>query len=386
MCIRDSFFSEALDKISADWEASGVPEYGPVECFAVDLDLPPLERWAEVIGAYKTKMAPAAVYLREMLKMMETQLAESGAAVPQGFSVHLAAQQLCAAGHMDLAELQSVASLSGFSAEDLGLLQLAYEASARCSCVVANTPDGAPLHARTLDWGALFLRDLAVNIEFQRAGQTVFSAATWAGYLGVLTGCAPGRFAASVNYRSLQGSLVQNFSSGLQGGWPVGFLVRHVLQDPARYPDYDSARAMLSSAPLMSPCYLVVTGCVAGQGSSITRNREGEEQDKAQQLRTAPIVMTNVDLLSRQQHRDTKESSPRRVCAVFYLKAHGDLFADADSAWQLLSTPPLNNTITLYVPCCLAHSTPHLWRQGCVMCPATGQCDTRVHINNPMLL
>eukprot|EP00658_Telonema_sp_P-2_P084343 TRINITY_DN9340_c0_g1_i1.p1 TRINITY_DN9340_c0_g1~~TRINITY_DN9340_c0_g1_i1.p1 ORF type:complete len:474 (+),score=101.36 TRINITY_DN9340_c0_g1_i1:239-1660(+) len=310
-------------------------------------------------------MKPAAMYLREMIKMMETQLKDAGPVVPQGFTVRLAAQQLCGAGHMDMDELTSVAALSGFDVEDLGLLQLAYEASARCTSVVANQKDGSPLHARTLDWGAMFLRDLAIQVNFQRGGVTVYTAATWAGYLGVLTGCSHNRFSISVNYRSLKGTLIENFTMGLRGGWPVGFLVRSVLEDEVKFPDYSTARAHLASTPLMSPTYFVITGIQPDQASSITRNRGGEEPDKCQDLSVGPITMTNVDLLSRQQHRDTRQSSPRRVCAVFYLKDRSDRFDSAQSAWELLHTPPINNTITLYAT---------------VMCAATGVVECRVPI------
>jgi hypothetical protein len=58
-----------------------------------------------------------------------------------------------------------------------------------------------PLHGRTMDWDMPALERLAIEVEFQQAGKTVFLATTWAGYVGVLTGMRPGAWSVSINYR-----------------------------------------------------------------------------------------------------------------------------------------------------------------------------------------
>jgi len=51
-----------------------------------------------------------------------------------------------------------VAALAGMEIEDFCMLQCAYEVAAKCSSIIASLEDGSPCHARTMDWGALFLR------------------------------------------------------------------------------------------------------------------------------------------------------------------------------------------------------------------------------------
>jgi len=64
-----------------------------------------------------------------------------------------------------------------------------------------------------------------------------------------------------------------------------------------------------------------------------------------------PITQTNTDCTSSQQHNDSKKSAPRRVCSVFFFKdkAGGkDVFDSIEEAWELLTTYPIYNAITLY--------------------------------------
>ena len=58
-------------------------------------------------------------------------------------------------------------------------------------------------------------------------GQTLFSACTWAGYVGVLTGVRGGGYSVSVNYRRTEAGN-NSMARGLVGAhWPVSFLVRN---------------------------------------------------------------------------------------------------------------------------------------------------------------
>jgi hypothetical protein len=68
-----------------------------------------------------------------------------------------------------------------------------YELSDACTSIVAETEDGTIYHARNLDfWDGMgftaSLKDLALHADFQRDGQSVFRAMTFAGYAGVLSG------------------------------------------------------------------------------------------------------------------------------------------------------------------------------------------------------
>ena len=81
------------------------------------------------------------------------------------------------------------------------------------------------------------LSSLTLEVDFVQAGELVFSATTWAGYLGVLTGVRGGGYSVSVNYRRSEAAgtsdagmikgVISNFlSRGFVGRhWPVSFLV-----------------------------------------------------------------------------------------------------------------------------------------------------------------
>lgn len=117
------------------------------------------------------------------------------------------------------------------------------QAFAHCTSIVVDGPDGTPIHFRTMDWGDADrttlgggmpeLKAITVMIDFQRDGKTVYSATTWAGYVGVLTGMRHGGWSVSVNFRvtedwgSLKGFL-KNAWAGVTSSWPVGFLNRYV--------------------------------------------------------------------------------------------------------------------------------------------------------------
>lgn len=155
-------------------------------------------------------------------------------------------------------------------------MNLMYELSASCTSLIVETESG-PMLARNLDWALPKLARLAINIEFTSAGQPVFSSTTFPGLVGCLTGCKPGAFAISINFRSpatTQFELVQSFlasvASAATGAWPVSFLARRCLEEDK---SYTAARATLGASPLISPVYFTVCGVERGEGILITRDR-----------------------------------------------------------------------------------------------------------------
>src|SRR5580658_2391321 len=70
-----------------------------------------------------------------------------------------------------------------------------------CTAFAIDTPSG-PLHARNLDWtsanGRLASETIIVN--FRRGEQgPLYRTIGWPGFVGCLSGVAPGRFAATLN-------------------------------------------------------------------------------------------------------------------------------------------------------------------------------------------
>ena len=95
-----------------------------------------------------------------------------------------------------------------------------------------------------------FLKEMKIEVEYQTGGRCVSRCVTragtvplessiraasshgtiffvYVGYVGALTGCKPGGYSVSANYRATRdGTLVDNIKKRLGSGWPVGFLVR----------------------------------------------------------------------------------------------------------------------------------------------------------------
>lgn len=73
----------------------------------------------------------------------------------------------------------------------------------------------------------------------------------------------PGGFGVAVNRRPGCDTSTTNGTS-----WPVGFLVRSVLENEVGFGD---AVTSLTSAPLNNPCYITVCGTETGEGVTISR-------------------------------------------------------------------------------------------------------------------
>jgi beta subunit of N-acylethanolamine-hydrolyzing acid amidase/Linear amide C-N hydrolases, choloylglycine hydrolase family len=232
----------------------------PPPSYVVDLDLPPEERWAEIAAAYgshwrahvdqmweqlhstqlygSSSSRPGAAKQAEEEEEEEEERVEEDMSEANDFASSLAAavlHGLAAAGLGDVAlELQSLARLGGVTLTDMVLLHLSYETSAACTSLVCYA-DGHPSIARTLDWNMTELRALTIDVEVHRGGTVLYHSTTWAGYLGVLTACKPGRFALAVNKRedaNCEHALDSDDEDHLhEMAWPVCFLMRYVMEN-----------------------------------------------------------------------------------------------------------------------------------------------------------
>lgn len=301
---------------------SDIPHY------TIDLDLPPSQRWTQLIARYKP-------YWATMVKEMWREFAElhgdhfdtdddsSAAVAPKSKrakKVKLTAAQIAAAEaarhakHVEFAtqlasqmldafrthglgayaeELEAVSAGSGISIAELVLLNLSYEAHGGCTTILTPTQCGSVMMGRTLDWQQPALKHLTVELSFMRGGRLVYRATSFAGFLGIFTGHKPNAYAVAVNFRSTDDSangedddddddaeeedegeeedVTPDSDSSPAFSWPVGFLVRHTLES---VDDYDSAIDRLHRCALMSQVYFIVCGTTAQQACIITRDPE----------------------------------------------------------------------------------------------------------------
>lgn len=156
-------------------------------------------------------------------------------------------------------------------------------------CTTGAAPD--PLHGgstlvRVLDWRFEGLGDkLMAKLVDGAAGRYV--SLSWPGYVGVLTGMAPGRFAAAINQphkRSTRLGLVADWAAERRRFWrsralPPSHLLRYVFESCA---DFAAARAMLLEREICTPAFFVLSGVEPHEACVIERlPTEGRARDLA---------------------------------------------------------------------------------------------------------
>lgn len=149
-------------------------------------------------------------------------------------------------------------------------------------CTAYARDDDAPWLVRTLDWPFPGLgRHVEVGHMAGPAGE--FYSVTWPGFVGTLTGMAPGRFAASINqapmWRRTRHPWMRPFDMLVNAAatWPVRHmppdqLLRHVFETA---PDFASARRQLETTPIARPVIYTLAGSQPGERCVIERDIDG---------------------------------------------------------------------------------------------------------------
>jgi len=163
------------------------------------------------------------------------------------------------------AEIAAIARLIGKRETDVLLSNLYYEAFRQligCTAFACDGPDG-PIHARNLDWWTEddMLARLTCVVRV-RGGTSVgpYQMVSWPGFVGALSGLAPGRFAITLN------AVISSERPSLAP--PVVLLIRDVLE---RCADFREAVSVLERSPIAADCLLLVTGTRNGEMAVVER-------------------------------------------------------------------------------------------------------------------
>jgi len=306
----------------------------PPRSYVVNLDLPPAERWPwKELALHYNQSVEAALNL-------------IGQFIPwwgQGIVEDLAMEVFPHLGDYGL-EVKSGADLLNISVAKATLLNIIYEVEAGCTSIIAQTDSGDILHARNLDFNlAQTLRELVIEVAFQRNGKTVYSGTTYVGYVGLLTGMRKGYFSITANQRQ-QGYLIENLLEALfvKGTTSACFLIRDTLQDET-INTFSKAVDKLSHAPLAAPIYVIVAGTNPGEGSVITRDRNGPAD-------IWTLNATEGRWFEVQTNWDHWEPSgdTRLQTAVNGMKSVGRDHISLNGIMKVLSTPLVLNSDTTY--------------------------------------
>lgn len=183
---------------------------------------------------------------------------------------------LTRSGSPYLAEIAAISAALEFSG--IWFLNGSYQ----WGCTAHARDEDVPWLARTLDWPFPGLgRHVEVAHMASAAGE--YYSVAWPGFVGVLTGMAPGRFAASINqapmYRRTERPWLRplDMMANAAATWPV----RHMPPDQMlRYvfetaPDFASARRLLETTPVARPVIYTLAGCEPGERCVIERTIDG---------------------------------------------------------------------------------------------------------------
>jgi len=252
----------ALDMVKQDQleHDTGYVSAGPqvTPSFVVDLRRPPEDRWSDVIAHFREPM-------ERVFKQMSKEILETVGSVGEVMMRPLTA---LAFPSQIKAEVCGIAKACGVLCNVLRIIQIAYELHAACTSVAAMLP-GGPRLFRTMDWDLKLLQKLSATFHFIGGGLN-FTATSWAGYVGVLTGVrAAGPdwdgLALSVNFRrKVQEPLsirviLEKVKNLVTLGEPVGFILRRVLGGKD-YAMHKAAMVALQEQPVVAPVYFTVMG------------------------------------------------------------------------------------------------------------------------------
>jgi hypothetical protein len=154
------------------------------------------------------------------------------------------------------------------------LLNYSYEWGCTAGAVDDSGLGGTTL-LRTLDWPFDGLGRALVVVR-QQAAAGPYLSVTWPGYVGVLTGLAPGRFAASINQPPLPlpgwGKVAGWLAARLRVNRSVALPPSHLLRlafDTCR--SFAEAVALIRNTPVCLPAIFTLAGAKAGEAVVIER-------------------------------------------------------------------------------------------------------------------
>lgn len=319
----------ATPSLPDNFTASTVPRYH------LNLDLPPKDRWREIIEVYRDAILAADAILDEQLRAVAPTVGPIARSIVE--TAGSAATLLKRVMYAD--DLRAIADLLGLPLGRAISLQLIYEASAMCTSVVTPidptlpAPQQTTAHIRTMDWEMDFLKPLTVELVFTKTGCAPFVCATWVGYVGVLTGMRldqanpSANFSVSVNFRAAgDGTIWTNLKRTVDGAWPIGYLVRETLE---RASGFDQAVEFLRRSELIAPVYFTVAGPRPSDSVLITRTRKHGTRLDADDPEPTPdrpfderlwrgaehdgtVIQCNADWWSTRSNDDVMESFERR--------------------------------------------------------------------------
>lgn len=211
-----------------------------------------------------------------------------------------------------------------------------------CTTCATDNGQGGNRMLRVLDWILGGLGREAVIVK-QETPFGPFYNVSWVGFVGCITGMAPGRFSAAINQPPMRRTTniwpvdwaIEHGRFLRRDAIPPDHLLRHVFETCA---DYQSARKMLIETPVCIPAFFTLSGTEPDQACCIERL----ENDAF--IHESPATITNHWLAVKKGGYDRGSDSPGRLALMDQVKTE-----ESEDPFGWVRPPILNKTTRLAV-------------------------------------
>ncbi|MBI3268311.1 MAG: hypothetical protein HYZ53_04760 [Planctomycetes bacterium] len=320
--------------------------------FAIDLDRPEPDRWAEVI---RDTREPAAALIREAGQALTL--------VPEVLQ-HIFAQVYKRSGGLYVGEINAWAEGLGVPLGTATVLNCAYELShlhlpnpLGCTAGARWVEGRGMVHLRTLDWPLPTMGRATCRFRF-RKGSREFLVVGVPGHVGVLSGMFPGGYSATINWAPPAAFPTFDFGPA--------FLLRNVLET---CDTYAAAVEALRDTRLSTSVFFTVCGVEPGeacviertQRAAFVRGQAGSSVVQANHHQAADFVKHNAALATPGNAEFLTASFRRAEVLAEALERGGTPHGQKPAPLaQALDLPPVLNADTV---------------QKMVFCPRTGEAE-----------
>jgi len=157
-----------------------------------------------------------------------------------------------------------------------------------CTAGAAKYPGLGMVHVRSMDWPLRGLGRHMLLLNHVNAPAGDFFSIGWPGYSGVLSGCRPGKFSATLN----QAFVLKKPT--LQ--WPPSHLLRYVFENCN---SYDRALEMLKATPVSVPSFILLAGSQRAAVIEMT-----PEENIVHPMRSGRPISVGNDYLSERWRKE----------------------------------------------------------------------------------
>lgn len=301
--------------------------------YRIDLSQPPSRRWKEMIRAEREN---ARTLIRNCIEEAEIQATGSltGRLAFKAARALLPKIYAWAGGETEYAaDIKAWAKGTGIAEEDLIFSNLIYEISqfgslfAGCTATAFNMPGGKGVaHIRHMDWPLTGIGKLTCHIRYDGPCGP-FTSVGWPGYVGVLSGVAPGRFSATIN---------QAPQVGLpRAQWPASLALRWAFENTG---SYEAAVTDLVDTPLAASAFFMVAGTEPDQ--AVVIEHTGKEAHCRYMRRGVLSVANHYQCAALQSYNTIdylSNSKARSSCA----RKNAQIAAKAKKATTVARLPDL---------------------------------------------